>query len=216
MATDQNAVDTSDMLLIHRVIRREIGQLPQLLRAAAGDRARSKVVGAHAVEMLDFLHHHHHGEDALLYPLLRERVSLDAELLDRMDAQHAQVDETIGAVRAELPSWTTSADAATGERMAARIETMLPVLIDHLAEEEAQLLPVVAVTVSQKEWDKLGEHGMGSIPPKRRLVILGHIIEETDDSERTRFLAHVPAPARVAYRLIGKRQFARDTATIRS
>lgn len=216
MSVRPKALDTSDMLLIHRVIRREIGQLPRLFRAAANNPARAKIVGAHASEMLDFLHHHHHGEDQLLYPLLRERVALDAELLDRMAAQHAQVDETIRSVRADLPGWTTSANAEAGERMAERIDAVLPVLVDHLAEEEQLLLPIVAANVTKPEWDKLAEHGMSSIPPKRRLVILGHIMEETDDSERTRFLLNVPAPARLAYRIIGKRQFAREAATIRN
>lgn len=210
-----DTLDTSDMLLIHRVIRREIGQLPALLRATRDDPARARLVGAHATEMLDFLHHHHAGEDELLYPLLRDRVSLDAELLDRMDAQHAEVDEAVAAVRKDLPAWTAAPDAATGERMAARLERMFGVLVDHLAEEEQQLLPIVAAHVSKAEWDKLGEHGMASIPPKRRMVILGHIIEETSDEERTRFLVNVPAPARLAYRVIGKRQFARQVATIR-
>lgn len=208
-------VDTSDMLLIHRVIRREIGRLPSLFRGSAGDPARAKVVGAHAAEMLGFLHHHHHGEDELLYPLLRDRVALDAELLDRMHAQHAQVDDAVTAVREDLPAWTASADPAAGERMAARLDAALPVLIDHLAEEEDALLPIVAATVTKDEWDKLAEHGMSSIPRKRRLVILGHIIEETDDAERTRFLLNVPPPARLAYRLIGRRQFAREAAAVR-
>jgi hemerythrin-like domain-containing protein len=208
-------VDTSDMLLIHRVIRREIGRLPSLFRGAAGDRARAKVVGAHAAEMLDFLHHHHHGEDELLYPLLRKRITLDAGLLDRMDAQHAQVDAAVTAVREDLPAWTSSADPAVGERMAATLDTTLPTLIEHLAEEEDALLPLVAATITKDEWDKLAEHGMRSIPPKRRLVILGHIIEETNDAERTQFLLNVPPPARLAYRLIGKRQFAREVAALR-
>lgn len=208
-------VDTSEMLLIHRVIRREIGGLPALIRAAAGDPARAALVGAHTKEMLHFLHSHHHGEDELLYPLVRERVTLDADLMERMDAQHAEVAEAIGAVDTDLPAWTASADAATGERIAWRLEAVLPVLIEHLAEEEAELLPVVATTVTQAEWDQLGKHGMASIPPKRRLVILGHILEETDDGERTRFLVRVPAPARLAYKLIGRRQHQRETAALR-
>jgi hypothetical protein len=53
------------MVLIHRVIRREFGRLPRLLRSAADDRARSEAIGAHAREMLDFLHAHHTGEDEL-------------------------------------------------------------------------------------------------------------------------------------------------------
>jgi hemerythrin-like domain-containing protein len=215
MTSEPVISDTSDMLLIHRVIRREIGQLPALLRAAAGDPGRSRLIGAHTQEMLDFLHVHHSGEDELLYPLLRQRATLDAELLDRMDAQHAEVDAAVTAVRADLPSWTANADAAAGERMAERIEAMVPVLVAHLAEEEEQLLPLVATTVTQKEWDQLGHHGLNSIPVKRRLVILGHIVEEADDAERARFMLRVPPPARLAFRLIGQRQHARETAAVR-
>ena len=215
MSTSGPGVDTHEMVLIHRVLRREFGQLPRLFRAAAGDRARSKVIGAHAREMLTFLHTHHTGEDELLFPLLRERAALDPELIDRMDAQHAQVDDAVTAIDAELPAWTASADAAAGERMAARIEAMMPTLIEHLAEEEQEILPIVSVTLTQSEWDALGKHGMSAIPLTRRLVILGHITEDTNDAERRRFMKVLPAPARVAYKLIGHRQFTRETSEIR-
>ena len=215
MITSGPGVDTHEMVLIHRVIRREFGQLPRLFRSAANDRARSKVIGAHAREMLDFLHTHHTGEDELLFPLLRKRTTLDRDLMDRMDAQHVQVDDTVTAVNAELPVWTATADAATGEKMAARIEATMPTLIDHLAEEEQKLLPVVSVTLTQSEWDALGKHGMSAIPLTRRLVILGHITEEADDAERQRFMQVIPAPARLAYKLIGHRQFTRETTALR-
>jgi hemerythrin-like domain-containing protein len=203
------------MVLIHRVIRREFGQLPRLFRSAANDRARSKVIGRHAQEMLDFLHTHHTGEDELLFPLLRERAALDPELMDRMDAQHAQVDHAVAAIGVDLPTWTANADAVAGERMAAHAEAMMPTLIDHLAEEEQTLLPIVSVTVTQREWNALGKHGMNAIPLTRRLVILGHITEETDADERQRFMQVVPAPARLAYKLIGHRQFTRESIAIR-
>ena len=73
----------------------------------------------------------------------------------------------------------------------------------------------VSVTLTQREWDALGKHGMSAIPVTRRLVILGHITEETDDAERQRFMQVVPAPARLAYTLIGHRQFTRETTAIR-
>jgi hemerythrin-like domain-containing protein len=204
------------MVLMHRVIRREFGQLPRLFRAAANNRARSKVVGAHAREMLDFLHTHHTGEDELLFPLLRKRTTLDPELMDRMDAQHAQVDDAVAALGKDLPGWTATADAPTGERMAALVDATMPTLIEHLAEEEDKLLPIVSATLTQSEWDALGKHGMSAIPLTRRLVILGHITEEADEAERQRFLQVIPAPARLAYKLIGHRQFTRETTTIRS
>ncbi len=215
MSTSAPRVDTHEMVLIHRVIRREFGHLPELFRSAADDRARSKVIGSHAREMLHFLHTHHTGEDELLFPLLRERAALDPKLMDRMDAQHAQVNDAVAAVSRMLPAWTATADAAVGEQMAAFIDAMMPALIDHLAEEEQKLLPIVSVTLTQSEWDALGKHGMSAIPITRRLVILGHITEETDDAERQRFMQVVPAPARLAYKLIGHRKFTRETTAIR-
>jgi iron-sulfur cluster repair protein YtfE (RIC family) len=208
-------VDTHEMVLIHRVLRREFGQLPRLFRSAAGDRARSMVIGRRAREMLTFLHTHHTGEDELLFPLLRKRAALDPELMNRMDAQHAQVDDAVTAIDVELPAWTASADAAAGERMAARIAAMMPTLIEHLAEEEQEILPIVSVTLTQSEWNALGKHGMSAIPLTRRLAILGHITEEADDAERRTFMKVLPAPARVAYKLIGHRQFTRETSEIR-
>jgi hemerythrin-like domain-containing protein len=215
VTTNQSPIDTHDMILIHRVIRREIGQLPEILRGAAGDPARSRLIAAHATEMLDFLHVHHSGEDELLYPLLRERVTLDRDLIDRMEAQHAEVAGAIDEVRAALPQWSTSADADVAEQLAARVEAMMPVLHEHLREEEELILPIVAVNISQDEWAALGKHGFGAVPGKRRLVMLGYIIEETNDTERRRFMLNVPPPARLAYKVIGRRQFAKETAQIR-
>jgi hypothetical protein len=91
----------------------------------------------------------------------------------------------------------------------------MPTLIDHLAEEEQELLPIVSFTLTQKEWDALGKHGMSAIPVSRRMVILGHITQESDEAERQRFLQVVPAPARLAYKLIGHRQFTRATTAVR-
>jgi hemerythrin-like domain-containing protein len=206
-------IDTRDMLLIHRVIRREIGRLPGLIRTA-GDQARAARVAAHASEMLDFLHTHHTGEDELLWPVLRPRVSLDDGLIDRMEAQHGEIAAAIGDVCRWLPMWAGSADPETGEKIAARLESGGDVLTAHLAEEEARVLPLVSANFSQKEWDALGKHGFAAVPGRRRLVILGHILQETDEAERQRFMHHVPPPARLAFSLIGRRQYARETAAI--
>ncbi len=166
--------------------------------------------------MLDFLHTHHTGEDELLFPLLRERRVLDPELMDRMDAQHAQVNERSWLSTRSCRRGRRAADAVAGERMAACIDAMMPTLIGHCDEEEQKLLPVVSVTLSQSEWDALGKHGMSTIPVRRRLVILGYITEETDDAERQKFMQVVRAPARLAYKLIGRHQFTRETPGIRA
>jgi hemerythrin-like domain-containing protein len=208
-------LDTNDMVMVHRVFRRELGLLPGLLRHASGDVARAGRVAAHAAELLGFLHHHHSGEDELVWPKLRERAALQAELVVRMQAQHEAVAGHCAALEAELPAWATSADAATGERLAARVEVLHGALCEHLDEEERSILPLVAETFTAAEWGELGEKGFAAVAKNRRLATLGHILEDASDEERREFLAHIPAPARIAWKLLGRRQFAKETAALR-
>ena len=85
----QKLCDTSDMVIVHRMFRRECALLPQLVAAVAGgDLARARTVAGHAREVLDMLHHHHVGEDELLWPRLSARTRFHNDLLARMDSQH--------------------------------------------------------------------------------------------------------------------------------
>jgi DUF438 domain-containing protein len=215
MASTTTGVDIRAMLLIHRVLRREIGALPRLFRGAAGNPARAGQVSAHTAEMLEFLHVHHSGEDELLWPVLRTRVALEAELIDQMEADHRQVAAAVERLNRDLPDWGRTADAATGEQLASTAESLYAALESHLAEEELRILPLVSEHLTEQEWDALGEHGFAAIPPKRRLVVLGHILEEADPAERAHFVTKVPAPARIAFTLFGRRQFTREVAAIR-
>lgn len=208
-------VDTQGMVIIHRLIRRELGALPAMIRRASGDPGRARRVAAHAREMLEFLHVHHSGEDELVWPVLRPRVQLDQDLIDRMEREHAVVAEAIAAVEADLPAWEARPDAEIGERMASRLDQMLPALREHLDGEEREILPLIATNLSQAEWDALADHGFAAIPPRRRLVMLGHILEEASPAERAHMMTKVPPPARVAFRLIGRRQHAREVAYLR-
>ncbi len=212
--TTTTTTDTSDMLLLHRMFRREFSRMPSLVRQAAGSRERAAIVGPYALEMRGLLHVHHHGEDELLYPLLQERVSLQQDLLERMDAQHRVVGDALDVIEADLETWTTTADPAIGERIAELIEEMVPVLDEHLTEEEEQVLPLAAVHLTQAEWDRMAEHGLGALPKSRRLVILGYILADTTPQELADFCTVLPTPVRVLYKLAGKRQYQKEAARI--
>jgi iron-sulfur cluster repair protein YtfE (RIC family) len=58
---------------------------------------------AHLVEMVTMLHHHHAGEDELVWPRLEQRAELSDDLVARMEEQHAQVSVLLDAVDALLP-----------------------------------------------------------------------------------------------------------------
>ncbi len=210
--------DTHDMVLVHRVFRREFRLLPLMVRAVPdGDSAVAGPVAAHAREMLDALHHHHENEDELLWPRLLQRTPVDAELVQQMAAQHAVIGQILVRVEAALPAWPRTAGARDGAALAEDLTELSARLGEHLDEEETRVLPIVGRTITPAEWDELAQRGFAAMPKRRALVFLGHILASASPEERTPFLRRrVPPPVRLAYRLIGHRAFTRETAVLRA
>jgi hemerythrin-like domain-containing protein len=183
------------MVVIHRVFRREFGLLPALIRGvAADDLERAKVVADHATGLLRFVHVHHSGEDELLWPVLRERVEIEADLIRRMEDQHERVAALIPRAQEQLPGWAAQPGADRGAALAATFEEIEAALDEHLGEEETQILPLVETHLSVAEWDRLGEHARASLSPPDLMASLAAILEEADDDERLMFTAVLPPP----------------------
>lgn len=209
--------DTRDMVLVHRVFRREFRLLPLLVRGAAdGDTEAAGRISRHARQMASALHHHHHNEDELLWPRLLQRTPVDARLVERMEAQHAVIGEILRRVDAVLPAWQRAALGRDRDALADDLAELHARLEEHLDEEEQHVLPIVGRTITAAEWDEHAERGFAAMPKRRALVFLGHILESASPAERSRFLRRVPPPVRLLYRLIGRRAFTRETATLRA
>src|SRR5215469_1310575 len=112
--------DTRDMVLVHRVFRREFRLLPLMVRGIAdGDTTSASRVFRHATEMIEALQHHHQHEDELLWPRLQQRAPLDAVMAERMQAQHTVIGELLTRAKAALPAWQRAARACDGAALAA-------------------------------------------------------------------------------------------------
>jgi hemerythrin-like domain-containing protein len=209
--------DTSDMVIVHRMFRRECALLPQLVAAVpAGDVTRARTVAWHAREVLDMLHHHHRGEDELLWPRLSARTRFDTDLLARMDSQHHGLSVLLEHAATALPAWQDAPTARTSRPLTTLLEQISNGLDEHFDEEEAEILPIVERVITAAEYHEVGQRGLVSIPLTRRLIVLGYLLEDATPRERTDFLAAIPAPARLAYRLIGVRQHRQETTRLRS
>jgi hemerythrin-like domain-containing protein len=208
--------DTSDMVIVHRMFRRECALLPQLVAGVpVGDAARARSVAGHIREVLDMLHHHHLGEDELLWPRLSSRTRFHADLLARMDSQHHALAVLLEHVATALPAWRDAPAARTGAPLTALLEQISHGLDEHFNEEEARILPIVEGVISAAEYREVGQRGLVAIPLTRRLVMLGYLLEDTTPRERADFLVAVPAAARLAYRLIGARQHRHEATRLR-
>lgn len=208
--TTTERVDTWDMVVVHRFFRREFKLMPQLVQGvAAGDTEHAAVVGSWVAELVDGLHHHHTGEDDLVWPVLLQRVSLHAELVLRMEAQHERVSELLDSAAGLLPAWQGGAEIDVRDRLAGVLAEVAVLLDVHLGEEEQQILPLVEEHMTTAEWAAVGDRGKESLPkqPRKALVMLAGILLEADPQERSRFLKMLPLPVQVLYRVVGQRLY---------
>ncbi|GAB2623862.1 hypothetical protein Aab01nite_17280 [Paractinoplanes abujensis] len=201
--------DTWDMVLVHRVFRREFRILPALVRAVApGDTARAEVLGAHLANIALGLHHHHSAEDDLVWPLLLRRAKMHAGLIHRMEAQHHRLHEPLQRINELLPRWRDRALADDRDELADVIAQAAVALDEHLADEEREILPLIEEHLTPAEWKAVGDRGKEVLPKgKMALVFLGSILEEASEAERRRFLGELPLPVRLLWRLAGERTY---------
>ncbi|WP_433204438.1 hemerythrin domain-containing protein [Nocardia sp. CA-107356] len=207
--------NTHDMVLVHRVFRREFRLLADIVEfTSPGDVEQVVRVSEHAREMLTALHHHHGSEDELVWPRLRS-AQVDSALVERMRIQHDEIDAAMRRVDADLAEWEHQSGTDTVDLLVDDLRRLHEVLTEHLRLEEDSILPIVAETLTESQWAELGKRGMASLPKRRALVFLGHIAEEADEREWSEFLGRIPAPIRLLYRLFGRRSHARETALLR-
>ncbi|MET9625869.1 hemerythrin domain-containing protein [Lentzea sp. NPDC006480] len=213
--TTGETVDTWEMVVIHRWFKREFAEMPALVRGVADqDRERARYVAGFVEMMAGLLHHHHVGEDEMLWPKLLERVGgMDTELVQRMEQQHEVVGEALERAGRLLPKWRRNADAATRDELAAVLEGMSGPLTEHLTEEENHVLPLVSVHITQAEWDALGRNGASSMPKGAKgFDTIGMILQDATPQEREGFLKILPAPVRLLYQLVGAGVHRREKA----
>ena len=215
-STEKLGCDTSDMLTIHALFRRAFTDAPVLVRGVAdGDTARMLPVADHVREVAEALHHHHEGEDLLLWDTLEQRAPACALHVGLMRSQHAVTAAQLDRLGGLMDAWEESAGAAERDAVAALLDDVRDTLLAHLGQEETQILPTASTVMSQREWSLLHEHGMASVPKDRLFLQLGWILEVVPADERAGWLrTNLPAPARVLWRLVGRRQFAAHRARV--
>lgn len=206
---DRPGCDTSEMLVVHRLFRRVFGEAPDLvLGVPDGDGERVRAVGDHLLLIARGLHGHHSTEDTLLWDELSARSPGCSIHVSLMRRQHAAIGTALDDLEAAVPRWMAAPSPTTREPVLASLEAILAGLREHLGDEERLILPTVGQTFSQREWDRLGEHARAETPRNLQFIQLGFLLDALEPAERAEFERTVlPAPARVLYRLIGRRQY---------
>jgi hemerythrin-like domain-containing protein len=209
-------VDVRDMLVVHTALLREFRLAPAaVMRVEDGDVRRAAVVDRHLDFLCDLLHHHHEGEDALLWPLLRERTPDAAvRLVEAVESQHDAIDAALGAVSAARAAWVCAAGADDRRSLAGELDTLHVLLETHLRLEEREVLPLAAAVVTPAEWHAIGDAAAAAMSKPDLMLAFGMFAYEGDPEVLRSMLASAPAAPRMLVPRIGPRVYARRARRI--
>lgn len=195
MNSPDGPADTRMMGIVHAALKRDLYRVREVMRATPPPRGRQRVaLGQHVLWMLDVLHAHHTSEDEGLWPLVRRINPAATELLDSMEADHQRIAPAVEAAAAAARTYGgTTTDSARGALVNA-LDVLLDVLVPHLDREVAEAMPVVAASITNREWDLI-EHAH-NIKPKssRELAMEGHWLIEGIDREGYEVVVHKVPP----------------------
>ncbi|MGW1609362.1 hemerythrin domain-containing protein [Streptomyces sp. NPDC002285] len=200
--------DVRDMYMAHRMFRREFRLLPQLVRdVRPGDTERASLVADHADKICAILDAHHEGEDEVIWPLLLARGGeRSAAIVPVMEKQHHGIHEALTTVSSLFPAWR--ATARGGEELAAGTDALVDRLVEHMAMEEAEILPLAKQYVTATEWAQFGEHAFSTVPKKTLALGFGMVMYEGDAEVIKEVLSNAPFVPRLVMPRLGPRLYA--------
>ncbi|WP_210481739.1 hemerythrin domain-containing protein [Naasia sp. SYSU D00948] len=207
-STSGAGCDTSDMILVHGLLRHVYQAAPELIaQVPDGDTVRAGAVADHLEFLNRFLHNHHRSEDLVLWDELAARSPGCALHVGLMKRQHEGVADVIGRMEPVIASWRSSGSTADRERIGELLQELNGLLFHHLGDEETRILPVISATWTQEEWERLGKHAQKGMQPKQLMVVIGFMLESMTPEQRDELLRSAPKVMRVVYRLYGRRVF---------
>ncbi len=198
-------VDLVVMYAVHHAFRRDLDAFARAVPATpVDDVATWRALDQRWTRFGAVLHHHHTGEDAGLWPLLRSRVdAADRAVLDAMEAEHDEIDPLLEACTAGFASMAAGGTADERAALAVRAAATRDRLGRHLEHEETEALALVQAHLTQDDWHRMEqEHFKGRrMPLATTLFLIPWVCDGVPDDVRRRAFADAGRAFLVAYRL---------------
>ncbi len=207
--------DASGMAEIHRLFTAGFGEGPTLVRGVhVGDTAHAAVVATQLEMLSTALHAHHEGEDERLWGPLVERSPACAPHVERMKHHHAAMLLELTALDEALPAWHATAMPADAAPVIAALDGVNGALAIHLPDEEANIVPVMEHTITEKEVEWFAQHGRAATPKGQTWNSLGAILSAQPDGGDQWLRTRLPGPVRVLWRWVGRPRYERTRAAL--
>ena len=189
--------DPTAMTRFHHIFREALDAVPQLVGGApADDAARADFVGSYYANVLKLLHAHHEAEDLTIYPLMMERLPEHAEVISRVNAEHEALLGTLVAAEDAVAAWRAEPSSASQDAAAAALASLNTKLVQHLDDEEAEVVPLIGLCINVAEWGEMSALAFQRFSGDKVWLILGLIQEQMLAEENATMEANMPPDVR--------------------
>lgn len=187
--------------VVHAAVRRDLDRLTEALDGlSVGDRPGAERIGR-AWHFLDGqLTHHHHSEEELFWPALRD-LGVRADLVGDLDGEHDLMVEAMGFTRAAISALAADPTAEHLREARSAIGTLRGTIETHFVHEERDLEPIAAEVADSPRMKQASAAVRKTQPLPSAAAYLAWLLDDADPSARAYVERQAPKP--VLYLLIG-------------
>jgi hypothetical protein len=169
-------------LAVHKAVRRDVARMTTALERGAS----APAIADYWTETARQLHHHHELEDAVVWPLMGERLGDRVTgLLTRNAGEHVTMSRAMDDFDSSVRMITTSGPAPALDALA-----RLTLAIDtHLAHEEADVIPLIVDAFTADDFAVFTAESAKGNPPD---AFLPWVLDDASPEHTEFFAAHLP------------------------
>jgi hypothetical protein len=153
--------DLMPMYVMHHAFRRDLRLFGAAVAATpVADRRTWRALHGRWRRFARVLHHHHAGEDEVLWPLLLAKVDAvddraGRSALQAMEDEHAEIDPLLAGCAAGFARLAAGPDEDVRAALAVRVAATAERLGQHLGHEETEAMTLLQAHLTPAEWDAL-------------------------------------------------------------
>jgi hemerythrin-like domain-containing protein len=97
---------------------------------------------------------HHHKETEILFPMITKRTSEMKDVIDKLNAQHAQGEVAVHSLMNNLIAWEMMGQARQAQFLES-VERYVDFYLDHMSVEANEVIPLAKKVLSEEDWKVL-------------------------------------------------------------
>jgi hemerythrin-like domain-containing protein len=204
---DRAYADTRVLQVVHKTFRLATTRMVNVTeRLQPAELA--PIIGSYWDFYAAVLHHHHHTEDTVVFPALVAVRPHLAALVDKLEADHKELVAAMGVAASAVEAFTNHPDRTTQRELHSSTVAIRNEFLPHLDLEDARIIPALAEAIPPRDWDRMDDQALKSIPRpyiSRAVGALDEVIRSLPEAERP---AGPPLPIRLMLAVSWRRKWA--------